>query len=358
MFFMKKNKNVVTKRIYWIDFARFLAILGVIVDHTNGILYTNSRIPYLSYYSVSLFILLMGITTFWSFERKKNSIKNIIKNKCISILIPYVIATFIYCVFYNKAFNIDVYIDKLIHFNASWPFYYVLLYIQLVVISPIVYYLVDLFSKKKNHFIYEMIGLLFVIAFSFFTTRYTNLFYIYGGGGKLFGGTYLILFYIGMLFAKYYNIFNPSKAKSFFLFLIFLISTIICGFFIAFDKLNIDKSLPFGDGVNPPSISLILYAILILLMVFFGEKLIINIKNNVVTNFLKKISFFGRHTLYIFLYHIIIRDILNKFMGTYDNIWLKRIVYFTLMIVGSLIIEYLLKKIQCIIKKIYNENNY
>lgn len=36
---------------------------------------------------------------------------------------------------------------------------------------------------------------------AFLTTNYTNILDIYGGGGKLLGGTYLIAFWVGMLYS-------------------------------------------------------------------------------------------------------------------------------------------------------------
>lgn len=51
-------------RIAWIDCAKFAAIVGVLIDHTNGILYRNADIAAASYYSVSLFILLTGISSY------------------------------------------------------------------------------------------------------------------------------------------------------------------------------------------------------------------------------------------------------------------------------------------------------
>lgn len=51
------------RRIYWVDIAKFLAILAVMTDHTNGVLYSSHYIAYMSYFSVSLFILMMGVTS-------------------------------------------------------------------------------------------------------------------------------------------------------------------------------------------------------------------------------------------------------------------------------------------------------
>lgn len=54
------------QRSYWIDAAKLVAILGVLVDHTQNVLYSNHRIADCSYYSVGLFIFLMGVTGYGS----------------------------------------------------------------------------------------------------------------------------------------------------------------------------------------------------------------------------------------------------------------------------------------------------
>ena len=56
----------VKQRIKWIDCAKTVAIIGVLIDHNNGLLYTNQVIAKGSYFGVSLFILLAGITAFYN----------------------------------------------------------------------------------------------------------------------------------------------------------------------------------------------------------------------------------------------------------------------------------------------------
>ena len=55
-------------RITWINCAKCVAILAVLVDHTYQRLYDNQDISKLSYFSVSMFILLAGMTTYMSIE--------------------------------------------------------------------------------------------------------------------------------------------------------------------------------------------------------------------------------------------------------------------------------------------------
>ena len=56
-----ENKNK-KSRVLWIDCAKAMAIIAVLLDHSNGIFYTNSWIATSSYFSVSLFVILAGMT--------------------------------------------------------------------------------------------------------------------------------------------------------------------------------------------------------------------------------------------------------------------------------------------------------
>ena len=58
----------------WIDIGKSFAIFAVLTDHLCGTLYTRSSIIYSSFFSVSLFILLMGVTTYWTFDKKNETI--------------------------------------------------------------------------------------------------------------------------------------------------------------------------------------------------------------------------------------------------------------------------------------------
>ncbi len=198
--------NDVTKaRTKWIDVAKFMAIIAVMIDHSNGILYTDQFVAYFSYYSVSLFIVVMGITTMWSYNKNSDAMLKKIGSKCLGIIRPYVVATVVYALFIYKTFDLEVILCHLIRFDISGPFYYIFLYIQLVLISPILFYVFEKASKKRFGYVVEIITFLVILWIASWTTNHSNILGIIGGGGKLFGGTYLILFYIGMWFGKYYK---------------------------------------------------------------------------------------------------------------------------------------------------------
>lgn len=63
-----KQESIIEKksigRIKWVDCAKAMAIMGVIIDHNNGLLYTNQAIARASYFAVGVFILLAGMMAF------------------------------------------------------------------------------------------------------------------------------------------------------------------------------------------------------------------------------------------------------------------------------------------------------
>ena len=95
---MESNAVQTKERTKWVDVAKFMAIIAVMIDHTNGLLYTNQHVAYFSYYSVSLFIVVMGMTTMWSYRKGGNLFQKV-RKKCLGIIRPYIIATIIYGIF-------------------------------------------------------------------------------------------------------------------------------------------------------------------------------------------------------------------------------------------------------------------
>ena len=147
----------------WINVAKCMAIFAVMTDHVNGVLYTNQRIATASYFSVSLFILLMGITTFWSFDASKVQISKKVFLRLIGILIPYAVSVFIYYIVVFRSFNWLEYRNYFLNFNISGPHYYVLLYIQLIAIAPVMFYCLRSLShvhtnRKVEHIFEVMFG--------------------------------------------------------------------------------------------------------------------------------------------------------------------------------------------------------
>ena len=173
------------------------------------------------------------------------------------------------------------------------------------------------------------------MVFSALTTLYSNLFGIYGGGGKLFGGTYLILAYVGMVFAPYLIKSWASK---------YLVALAACETILWLgvlrhcwacetveEFLHLDAEFPFGAEINPPGVTLMCYAGIVLLWCF-SMGFICEVDNSFTGKIIGLLKRIGENSLYIFLYH---RLILDYFLYPYiviENIWVRRIIYIVCMI--------------------------
>ena len=264
-------------RILWIDIAKLVAIIAVLVDHTYGILYTDQNIGWGSYYSVSLFVLVMGWGSYQSMKNNLRPILEMLKIKTYRIFGAYLFATFIYYIVQYRFWDFSDFINYVIHFNICGPFYYVILYIQLVWVQPLVFKFLAP-GKRKNEVLVEFVGLLVSMIVAYLTTKYTNIMSIYGGGGKLLGGSYLTLFYIGMWFGKHCN--GDMKKSVNKLAVIFVGEALVLWMWIriiVYNRFNFTSIVLWK--INPPGIMLGIYAILIMILLYYMEQIIFQIKN-------------------------------------------------------------------------------
>lgn len=344
--------NIIMNRqqINWINCAKFIAIFAVLVDHTNGLLYSNSHVRFASYYSVSLFIIISGYLCYKSNASQNISYGKTIVKSCKKILGAYLLATGIYIVVEYHFWDFQTFVSAVIFFNASSPFYYVLLYVQLMIINKLLYSVLVQMSNIKT-------GVLLggVLGITYLTTNYTNILGIYGGGGKLFGGTYLALFYLGMMFAKYciFEI-NSKKAIS----CLFIVSGLCC---VGWGKIiwlgfqpSIDSKVPFGNGVNPPSITFSLLAIFMLFLCY--SLFTICSWNKYAAYLAQSVGWIGKHTMYIFLYHRLWLDFYLERYLQIENINIKRVIYFFVMVFASIMLEYVVRFIVRLLVNCYNKS--
>lgn len=125
------------RRIEWIDCAKFVAILAVVTDHCNGFLYKNPYIAHASYFSVSLFVLLSGISTWIAYQRGKEISFASQFQKVKKLCLTYAVATFLVLCILQHRFDLKTYLSYLIGFNIQGPYYYFVFFIQLLMIAPI-----------------------------------------------------------------------------------------------------------------------------------------------------------------------------------------------------------------------------
>ena len=263
------------QRLQWLDILKGIAIIAVVIDHTYGVFYNNILVQYHTGFSVALFVFLAGITSAMSLSRG-NFIK-FYKKRLVSIVIPFIIATAFFSLLYNKSF-----INSLLYFNATGPMYFIAFFMQLILIAPLL--------NKLNIF---FLPLIILIANSL--NHFSFIPFLWGGGNKLFGGTFLLMFYLGFLFYKNIEFFDKIRFK-----LINIIIPIIL--LISFEYFKLYPTI----WHNPPYFLTFVYTFSVFWFIF-------NLKLNYQNKILKFISYCGRNSLYIFLYHPIIFSIIKLF---------------------------------------------
>lgn len=337
----------------WIDCAKAIAIMAVVVDHCSGVLYTNSIIGKASFFSVSLFVLLSGLTAWISNTYKPRDLKKALK-KALTLYIQYAVATFVLLCFYKHFFDFKTYLDYLFNFSVTDPFYFFVFFIQLVMISPILLFWCKYCGGKRCGWLLHIITLIFLCFLSSVCIRYTYILPVYGGGQYLFGGTYIILYYIGILLGNS-DVFNGTKRKK----MVILITSILLwtGWLIGL----LSKKLPFdqwmnkywGDGFNPPSVQLGIYAIITMFLLHALFSLLEESDIRVFRCLVCLFSWIGRNTLYIFMYHLMVRDLMIPYINEMNKFIVGGgIIAFALIIILPVIAADIMKRFKGVIRKI------
>lgn len=337
------------KPVQWINCAKCVAIFAVMIDHTYSMIYTDLGLQTATHFAVPLFILLSGITYYLTGEKYRDQgFFRTYAKKCGPIVLTYIVATLIYVIVMKQTLSPVVYFDALIHFNGSLPLYYVALYLQLMLIAKPLYLLLAKIPGTLPGFFGEIIIGTAILLFSIWTTNATDLIGIYGGGGKLLGGTFFFLFYLGMVSEKH-GWFRRRPVKILALFMVIGGSLFITWeIFIIRNQLMLDTYFPFGEGSNPPGVTLMIAAVLALIACYGLFSVLSETASG--KRIIVPVSWIGCHTLYIFVYHRLFLDTMNHFFREYLNPFGKVLVYFSAMILGSLLMEFLFSKLKAVFK--------
>lgn len=298
---IKEEKN---NREMWIDIIKAISIIAVILNHVIfNLIYTlNIEFSFINVnytiLSVTTFIIMAGYTCCISLSKYEDINYNEYRRKRLyGIIIPYIIASIIYVVFEYGSLNINVLLTNLLYFTANGPFYYVLIFIELVLVSPYIY---NIFNKSKNKIVIQLIVLALMLCISYVFLNFTSVTNVYSGAKYLFGATYFFAFGIG--FFIYFNLELMKKLKY------LICSASLVGLSIFIYMRLIDKVWS-----NPPNKLAIIYSVLALGFIFSTYQILNRFIKNYDKFFLNKLlSIIGRYSLNIFLYHYLIILILNR----------------------------------------------
>jgi hypothetical protein len=320
--------SVKTEHYNWIDFVKAFAMLAVIIDHSFGLIYKNHFIQGYVYYSVTVFIIISGITSAISLSRRDKVDFRYILGRLSPILTLYVFASIICNFMAYQRINISVLLHQLVTFSASGPYYFVLFYIQLVAISPFLY---NIFKNGKTAT--RLITIIVIYFISRFLNDYTFIEGIYGGGGVLLGGMYLFVYAVGMFISFYLKKLTNIVC----LLIILLVSSISLFFYVKYEYVSLSFS-------NPPNWYLMIYSFILVGLLFSIWNLFLE-RIGFLKILFKPFNLIGKYSLYVFMFHLIFMGIASNFIRqifNLNNIWALRVLIISFAVFPPIIIGYIL----------------
>lgn len=331
-------------RLVWVDFTRAVAIVMVCLTHMTGIIQLGQANRIFDC-CVCVLLLVSGYVTHRSTHKKdlKSSYCSVIK-RFVEILILYVITTVIYIFYHNRTVNWFLLWNHIKLFDASGPLYYFAFYLQYILIGPILSRIVSLCGRRKKASLAHGLCFLAILIIATLSTLYTNLGGIFGGGNMVLGGTLFILFYGGMVLQdmedRLQKVCHNLAVR-----IVLTALTLIWVYLYVVDILPFDRWLQplWGRGGNPPGLEQMVYGLLVVLslMAWFGR-----CEDNLYL--LKPILWIGQNTLFIFMYHMLVLDILmdrSFFEDRCHLAWVKITLFFT-VIVGCAFMETIYKAVK------------
>ena len=169
------------ERIYSFDILKAIAIIGVVFIHVNSYAYAGEYENSFNYNlnvifrqivncSVPLFLFISGFFMAKKEIRNKKEFLIYIQKALNRVLIPFLIWSTFYSVFHlMQGESIESVLKKMALFQASVPFYYILLIVQYYLLQPL---LKRIGKSKTGVFITLFISLFFCFAFEVLKGKY------------------------------------------------------------------------------------------------------------------------------------------------------------------------------------------
>lgn len=319
----------------WIYQVRGLAIIAVVVCHQQYILHDSEYVQMLTLYSVTTLIFLMGYTSSLSYKKQLCSGGwnwHRYFRKLVPVLLEYTIATVIYVNLFGKREGVctnSMIFEYLINFSAAQLFYFIQYYISLSLISPLLIYLV-----RKVYLIEKAGRMRWIFLLAVSSAVGAVGYYIWDTFSYL-GGSYLFVYFLGVIMGyvdmRKSNIYVIG-GLGIIVFSLGLYSSSI--FYLnwvrgIYTPFGIDKIAP-KFTLNPPNISIILYSAGVVMVSYFifGICNAIKVNHNGARIISNLFEMLGKDSLDIYIWHIMIQNILVAHT-VIDNIWLKRMVFYT-----------------------------
>ncbi len=327
---------------------KFVAWGGVVIQHVKGYVYTNDDIFYSVWWSVALFVMIGGYNAMASYENRGAVL---VKKRLMGLLVPYFIATITYVLYHNRFLDAAELLTRLIHFDSTGPLYYVAVYVQLIIVTPVLVGLI-LWCENTHRLLRCMLAGTLVLITCYITTNFTNIFDIVIGGGNVFAGPWLMFWFVGM-FIRRCNIRIEKRCHRIVLILSLSIAILLWQYLFVIKGLNLKLTPIFhGHQVRMTWANSVETVILFLWVKELVEEVETTF-GDVGIKVLKPLDFMGQHTLHIFLYHMLFLSIYRDFFEIQGRA--NRWFCMAFIIIGPLLVGILGRKINNCFKTIMSD---
>lgn len=331
------------ERYFHIDFLKAVAIIVLMTIHVLSYSLNNQLIFNLwnwLHFVVPIFVFASGYLFASNYHKHFFNNKSFIlwiKKRLIRLLLPYYFFLFLhyYLWLVFPQFFQGLGLSKDLKFILSSIFlfggvdfnWFVLLFIQLTIFSPLVVFSL----KNKNRFLIVFFtSALFSLYFFFFRFSYQNFKWL-----MVF--SWLMVFYFGMA-----SFLIEKKLKDLNIKIFYFFSSIIFGLIFFLFYLRQPK-IVFTENKYPPNLAYLSYGLTINYLLIFLSFLF-----TLTNNFLKRgIVFFSKNSYNLFFSHYILIDFvfkLNKNFDNFLNLFAEIILIFILSIFPLILFSLLLKK--------------
>jgi len=158
-------------KLYELDYMRFIACFAVMIVHitaTGVEEYIHGSFPYMLMlivnrslkFTTPVFILLSGVTSFYSYGYKNREFKymEFLKKRLSKVIVAY----FVWCIIYYAAYiyfgyyaiDIKFFVKSVLQGTMSYHLYFVIIIIQMYIIGPIFYFILKNSEKKVTILIF------------------------------------------------------------------------------------------------------------------------------------------------------------------------------------------------------------
>ena len=307
----------------YFQYLRSIAIIAVIVIHSlpeaNNIVIVRQFVNF----CVAVFIFLSGYLT----NINSNNVGGFYKKRIVRVVIPYFLWSFVYIII-DGNFEVLSIIKKLITGQACGPFYYIIVYIQFILLAPICIKFI-----KNSRFRY--LGIITPVTVSILSILNLLKYPIPFPYNSIIFPVWFIFYYYGMQ-VRYYNLETKIKRNL----NINIILYILCVVLSIFEGIIWNSFGDYSMAISQIKLSSILTSLCFINMV-------IGVKDKVKINspILKKI---GDYSFGIYLIHLIFIRIFKDIIPGYTLITILLVIcccYITIdisyKVFGSKVCRYL-----------------